>query len=122
MSGHDVDTRRITWGGAAIAGSVAVVVVAVLLLLRAWNIAPGADRVRLPYDLVIEGPTLQSAPRPDLASYRAEKARILSTSAWVDAPNGIVRIPIESAMKLLVEQQQQQGGAAAAPTPARDAP
>jgi hypothetical protein len=31
------------------------------------------DRVRLPYELVIDGPALQSAPQSDLAQYRAHK-------------------------------------------------
>ncbi|MFL6663956.1 MAG: hypothetical protein ACJ8G7_17420 [Rhizobacter sp.] len=114
MPRDDIDTRHILWAGAAIAGSVAIVVIAVLLLLRLWHTPAGADRARLGYDLFVDGPALQSAPQPDLARYRAEKAKILATSDWVDAPHGIVRIPIDAAMRLLVEQ----GGAASVPNAA----
>ena len=70
MPARDIDVRGVAWSGAAIAAAILVVVGAVLLLLRLWHVAPGADRVRPPYDLVIEGPALQSAPQPDLRDER----------------------------------------------------
>ena len=120
MPARDIDVRGVAWSGAAIAAAILVVVGAVLLLLRLWHVAPGPDRVRTPYDLVIEGPALQSAPQPDLRDERASKARILATSAWVDDANGIVRIPIATAMRLLVERSGEGAGgpaSAAASTP-----
>jgi len=112
MPARDIDVRGVAWSGAAIAAAILVVVGAVLLLLDLWHVAPGADRVRTPYDLAIEGPALQSAPQRDLRDERASKARILATSAWVDDANGIVRIPIATAMRLLVERSGERTGAA----------
>lgn len=49
-------------------------------------------------------PRLQTNPRQDLADLRAAEERILSSYGWVDRNAGIVRIPIEEAMRLVVER------------------
>jgi hypothetical protein len=49
-------------------------------------------------------PRLQSKPRDDLLSLRAWEDRMLTTYALVDHDNGVVRIPIERAMDLLIER------------------
>jgi hypothetical protein len=50
------------------------------------------------------GPRLQVNAPADMARLRAEEEAILSTYDWVDRGAGIVRIPIEQAMRLLVER------------------
>lgn len=47
------------------------------------------------------GPALQPDPVRDIAAYRAEKERQLTTYGWVDREHGIVRIPITRAMDLV---------------------
>jgi hypothetical protein len=58
-------------------------------------------------------PRLQTNPRQDLDDMRAEEDRTLTTYGWVDRDAGIVRIPIEEAMKLVVSRglgvRQEQG-------------
>lgn len=49
-------------------------------------------------------PHLQIAPAQALRKLRAEEDAVLSSYAWVDRANGIVRIPIERAIDLLVER------------------
>jgi hypothetical protein len=49
-------------------------------------------------------PMLQVKPREELKELRAEEDRILSSYGWVDPANGIVRIPIDRAMKLVLER------------------
>jgi hypothetical protein len=49
-----------------------------------------------------ESPGLQTAPRRDLASFRAEEDRQLKTLGWVDRNAGIARIPINDAMWAIV--------------------
>jgi hypothetical protein len=44
-------------------------------------------------------PHLQSEPTADLAALRAEEDLVLSSYAWVDKDAGIVRVPIEEAMR-----------------------
>lgn len=47
-------------------------------------------------------PPLQSAPPRDLAALRAQKHALLSEYRWIDRGKGIVRIPVEHAMSLLI--------------------
>jgi hypothetical protein len=49
-------------------------------------------------------PRLQSVPTSDLAGYRAEQAAKLNGLAWVDQGAGTVRIPIATAMQLIVHR------------------
>ncbi|AZO16575.1 hypothetical protein EJ069_18775 [Mesorhizobium sp. M2A.F.Ca.ET.043.05.1.1] len=49
-----------------------------------------------------EAPDLQSAPRQDLVSFRAEEDRQLKMLGWVDRTAGIARIPIDDAMWAVV--------------------
>jgi hypothetical protein len=97
----EIAARPIVWVGLAILAAVAIVIGSVFLLLRLWNASPGADRVRLPYDIVVPGPMVQSAPQLDLRAYRAEKQRLVESAAWLDAQRGIARIPVADAMALL---------------------
>jgi hypothetical protein len=49
-------------------------------------------------------PRLQTDPRGDLMRLRETEDRVLTTYGWVDRNAGIVRIPIDEAMKLVVER------------------
>ncbi len=50
-------------------------------------------------------PRLEIDPRANLARQRAEEDAVLTTYGWVDKPAGVVRIPIERAMALMVERE-----------------
>jgi hypothetical protein len=43
-------------------------------------------------------------PNPALQNLRVEEARVLGGYGWVDREKGIVHIPVERAMDLLVEE------------------
>ena len=49
-------------------------------------------------------PRLQTDPRQDLADLRAREDQLLGSYGWVDKNAGVVRIPIEAAMKLTLER------------------
>lgn len=49
-------------------------------------------------------PRLQTNPRQDLTDLRAQEDRLLTTYGWVDKNAGVVRIPIEEAMKTTVQR------------------
>ena len=58
-------------------------------------------------------PRLQSDPRQDLLNFRRHEDELLTSYGWVDKNAGIVRIPIEQAIKMTLERglptrQQQQ--------------
>jgi len=120
MPGRDVDVRAVAWTGLAIAAAIALVIGSVFVLLHVWRVPPGADRLRLPYAVVIAGPALQSAPQPELDGERAAKARLLTTSAWLDGAHGVVRIPIATAMRVLAERGRRTDAAAPAAAPASE--
>ena len=49
-------------------------------------------------------PLLQAQPWEDLRRYREEQSRILLNYTWIDRNAGVVRIPIERAMELVIER------------------
>jgi hypothetical protein len=49
-------------------------------------------------------PRLQTNPRQDLRDLRAQEEQVLNGYGWVDKNAGVVRIPIEEAMKLMVQR------------------
>ncbi len=64
-------------------------------------------------------PRLQRVPKLGLDAYRAREQRELDTYGWVDREQGIVRIPVEQAMKLTVERGLPAREAPTAAPPAR---
>jgi hypothetical protein len=57
------------------------------------------DDVRLPPE-----PRLQVEPRQDLSAYLEREAALLGGYHWIDQSAGVVRIPIDEAMKRVVER------------------
>ena len=49
-------------------------------------------------------PRLQANPRQDLTDLRRREDAILGSYGWVDQNAGVVRIPIDEAMKLTLER------------------
>jgi hypothetical protein len=48
-------------------------------------------------------PRLQVDPRQDLSDYREREAALLAGYRWTDKNAGVVRLPIDEAMKRIVE-------------------
>jgi hypothetical protein len=86
-------------------GGLAILLSAVALsstaLLRALsNLRPPAVRRRLPPP----EPRLQADPAADLRLMRAEEDAELNDYAWVDRSRGVIRLPIDRAMALLLQR------------------
>ena len=62
-----------------------------------------AEHARV-HELVVPGPQLQADPARELAEHRALEASRTGEYGWVDREAGVVRIPVERAMELLVER------------------
>ena len=62
-------------------------------------------------------PRLQTHPAEDLASLQAREEKQLTGYGWVDREKGVVRIPIDRAMGLLVERGLPVKGEAEGPGP-----
>ena len=92
------------------AGVVALILVGVLggawafrFFVRHTPMGPPAS----PFEDVRQLPPtlrLQTDAPQDLQKYRAEQNRILSGYGWVDPRAGVVRIPIDRAMELLLQK------------------
>jgi hypothetical protein len=95
--------------GATLATVCIVVFVVVWLLFRLF--ASQAATAYVPqYPMAIEQaprvppePRLQTNPREDLRELRAHEDALLATYGWVDKNAGVVRLPIDEAMKLTLE-------------------
>jgi hypothetical protein len=93
-------------------GGVIVAVIAVFLMMwglfgyyraselrRTEAISPLADVSQIPPE-----PRLQVHGASDLKTFEAEENAVLQNYGWVDRQAGVVRIPIDRAMKLLAER------------------
>jgi hypothetical protein len=88
-------------------GPVALIYVAIpillvtscLVLIAAFPSAlPDVERT---LRIAPPGPRLETNPEAELQRLRAEEEKWLNTYGWIDKQKGIVRIPIEEAMKKL---------------------
>ena len=52
-------------------------------------------------------PRLQITPAADLEQHRAREETAIRTYGWIDRESGVVRIPVERAMELLIERRKQ---------------
>jgi len=106
----DVNIRAILGFG------LGLIVLAIVIHLMVWLLFQyfaGREAVRsLPeYPLAIglenrqpPEPRLQTNPRDDLRALRVHEDELLNTYGWVDKPAGIVRIPIDEAMKITAQR------------------
>jgi hypothetical protein len=117
----DVDAGGLLKAGFVI---VAVTVATVFFLYWLYFVFVRQEAARQPAPPVLKpttgvlsppAPLLQTGPTIDLHTFREQEDRILGGYAWVDEERGVVRIPIEGAMRLVVSRGV---GAAAVASPA----
>jgi hypothetical protein len=106
----DVDFRAIMTFAAGLVAVAAFVYVLIFGIFRFFDRREGVQ-VTAEYPLaeaqgrrVPPEPRLQTDPRQDLADLRAKEDELLRTYGWVDKNAGVVRIPIDAAMKLTLER------------------
>ena len=106
----DIDFRAILAVGAGLVVAALVIYALVWLLFlylsnrEAHGVLPefplaASQEQRLPPE-----PRLQTDPREDLRVLRQSEDQILQSYGWIDKNAGVVRIPIDEAMKLTVER------------------
>lgn len=85
----------------------AVVVVPLFRLLKRDETAaqaPAATALKVdPGLLAAPGPRLLTAEPKTLAAFRSQEQEILTTYAWVEKDKGIVRIPVDEALRIVAE-------------------
>ena len=99
----DVDGRRIWQTAAALAAGIVAAGFIASGLLAFFHHETGRPLSPInPPPTAMPSPPLQSAPALDLAALREQKRAMLNEYRWLDRDKGIVRIPIERAMSLLI--------------------
>jgi hypothetical protein len=106
----DVNVRAILGFGAGLIVTALAIHLMVWLLFQYFN-GREAARVVPEYPLAIgeatrlpPEPRLQTNPRGDLRALRTHEDDLLNNYGWVDKPAGIVRIPIEEAMRITLQR------------------
>lgn len=105
---RDASVRSVTGFGLAVVLLTAIVLGAMWALFG-FIVTRDAARDRPLPPLVEErealmGPRLQISPARDLLEMRATENEYLNSYGWMDPERGIVRVPIDRAMELLLEK------------------
>jgi hypothetical protein len=96
----DIGSRFIGGAFALLLLSLVLVTLGVLWLFP----LPGTDRtLHSPLPIYPE-PRLQPSPRQEMQRFLAAEREQLTTYGWVDRAHGIVRIPIEAAMRRVAKE------------------
>jgi hypothetical protein len=105
----DVHVRPLAWLGVGLALLVVISIVAMkgvfTLLDRQQaqrDVAPPPMMTQRPQQP--PEPRLQTTPVPNRKLILEQENRQLTTYSWVDSKSGVVRIPVDQAMKLLAER------------------
>jgi hypothetical protein len=103
----DANVRSLVWWGigvfALLAGGVIVSAVVFHYFVTRQTLGPPAS----PFENVRAlppRPLLQVTPARDLREYVHQQDGILNSYGWVDQKAGVVRIPIDRAMELLLQK------------------
>ena len=86
-------------------GGLLIVLVIVFLIATDFQLSSYPQPQSFPLNTAfLQEPPLRINPLADLQALRAEEEKVLSSYGWVDQDAGIVHIPIDRAMDLLLEQ------------------
>lgn len=107
----DVNIRGVLGFAAALFAVAVVIHVLIWVLFRYFEGSAARQQLQPTYPLATQQeqrlppePRLQTNPRQDMLDLRAAEDQTLTTYGWVDKNAGVVRIPIEQAMKLTIER------------------
>ena len=104
----DAHFRHIMWGGIGLAGIMIIAFVLMYALLGHFESREQATAT--PPSPLAEGrplppePRLQVTPEFDLKTYRASEDALVNNYGWVSKEAGVVRIPVDRAMELMLER------------------
>jgi hypothetical protein len=104
----DVDVRAILWFAGGLLVALIIVQVVLFWMVRSWSGRPLSIQPQLAPSnatpVPVQGPGLDANPEAELDTLLGGEAERLSGYGWIDREGGVVRIPIERAMSLLVEE------------------
>jgi len=104
----DVDVGGVLRYGIAIAVGAGLATVVLWIAMRYWAGEPLPFQVQIPPAVVtpavVRGPGLDAEPEISLDKMLLHQDEWLHSYGWLDHKTGIVHIPIDQAMQLLVEE------------------
>ncbi len=115
----DVNIRGILVFAVGLIVAAVIIHALIWLMFRALD-ASASRKVTPQYPLAITQenrlppePRLQTNPRQDLNDLRTAEEQVLESYGWVDKNKGVVRIPIDEAIKLTIQRglPAREGGA-----------
>jgi hypothetical protein len=111
---RDVDARALGLFALALAGFIAVALVALRVI---FGLAPSPQPFGAGTGLAASGHVmLETAPEATAAAYEAAEDRLLAGYGWVNRDAGIARIPIDTAMAIVAARGIADWGTTPAPT------
>ena len=121
---HDVDARKVTVYGLLLILVIIGVGLAVTIAVFQYLGKPqpgdsGSPLLQIPQTL--PEPRLQMNPVRDYQEFRAAEEAYLNSYGWIDRLNGVVRIPADRALELVLQRglpQRPDAAGAAAPAAA----
>jgi len=107
---RDADVRTLLQFGFWLAVIMVVVMLGMWGMFSVFGKTQGLGPPASPFEssdlrVLPPGPRLQVNPVLDLEHYREEQREQLENYGWVDKEGGVVRIPIERAMDLMIERK-----------------
>ncbi len=97
----DIENTDVAW----LAAGLALFVIATPLLMPfVFSQSMRHRTPTAPPALSADAPRLEIAPREDLRSLDRSETEFVNSYGWTDRSQGIVRIPVKQAMKLLVQK------------------
>lgn len=101
----DWNLKIVTWGAAILVITVAILCSGAWWIFREFrsNAAARIMGTVRGNENIPPSPRLEVSPTAELTATRNREQEILDTYGWIDRSQGIVRIPIEHAMQLMVQ-------------------
>lgn len=103
----DISSRGVMWFAIGLAVSVTIIAAIVALMQygldREGNFWPHRS-VNNPPGHESPAPALQPDPTQDLEKLRVSENQRLLSHAWVDRKGGVIRIPVDHAMELILQR------------------
>ena len=105
---RDISVRAVTWfaAGLVISGmAISLGVVELFQLFKREHPSPESpSRIVQQPHVIAPPPQLQTNPTAELEQFEAAQDAKLNSYGWIDKNGGVVRIPIQRAMDLIVER------------------
>ncbi len=114
----DINVRAVLWFGVIMVVFSVVTAFGLWALFRYYQTSADQNEPRRMTAMpaanndLPPAPRLQTNPPADLQAFVREEDERLSSYGWVDRKSGVAHIPIDEAMKLVLERHQLKGPAA----------